>query len=782
MSVRQEKPEYEVVSVEDDAGFVKWTSWASDNVARLDVVVTAFIVVFLLFAVISGCVTWYNYKYQGAMGGMLQTAWKFDSGNYGFELISHRMSGIVPFYFNLNVSMFQNLNMENGAGLHFYPTAPPTHSRGILPSTHQNGIFMHAGIDSIIDMDGGNIINVHDLIADYIYGNVASRVNGSTEDNIAPGLAVGLLLNGNVSVGFSPNPGSYPEVVNQVNEISTGSFTLYSVARIGASRSITAFIADDGSVMAYASTRDPVSGVTTNTVPVEILATGLAVARTIKLVSLGLADGSTANSTALIYVKDSTSDNIYVRVIDFTDPEVPTFQDPFGTVDPGFGVLKNINPVVQDAVAIPHTHVAGEPASSRWIILAFSDTSGNNTAVPLTANETAAGTPVFTNVNGGWVYGFNVLADVTATYTFPFNHTSLRQIGAVTGATDESTSTDLAGNCASCIKLQFGGVNQQYGVSSRAGGSLEGLQFEMEQLILPAKTLNLTANGRYLNYTLDPTKNPNGDTVIWDAALGNVDGSGVQYYHTAYGIGLSQFGGLFSLRVASGASTTDSYSGKFGNMVLQPDTSYTGSLISVAATCADRLIITYTTTTLELLHTVSVLISSTTPSFCSPAGCQYTGTPVYASAYEAYSAQTVWQNLASTAYSCSSLTSFFTTYAAYDQTAVYNTTIHSVTGEVGVYTLTYATQINPIVVVGVSSGFTNLTSGIIQYQTSGVLDLSTTTYGILGRTCPYEAPFDVYACVNGSLTGSQFCDSISALNPSPRVGRANVDCTLTIEV
>lgn len=768
------------------------------NFSRMDYALTGVsvvVAVLLLFAVIGGCVCWYNYVYQQDMGNMLKRAFKFSSKHNGFGLIEDRMIAELPWYFKLNVSITQNLNMEDGAGLHFYPGLP-LHSRNvqheeeqeggkrmILPSAHQYGILFHNGELGIIDMDGGNIINVHDLYADNIYGSVSSRVNGSTADNIAPGLAVGLLTNGNVSIGFSPNPGSHPPVVNGYQAYTSGTAVLVATARYNINKTANAYLDDNGAIFLYVATRDDDTGVTTTSEPVEILAAGIALgARTFKLISLGTADGNCANSVVLVYINNGASDNIYVRVMDLTDPEAPVFQDPFGSDQPGFGVLKTITPRIQDAVAITHTHTLGEDPSSRWIILAFSDVSGNNSAVPLTTNETIVGVPVFANVDGGWVYGFNVLANATATYTWPLNYAPIRQIGAVVDAGNVSTSNDLQGDCDQCIKLHFGGVLQTYGVSSRAGGSLEGLQFEMEQLVLPAKTLNLTANGRLAGYTLQTGNNQGADDFYWGADLGQVDGSGIQFYHAAYVIGESQFGHVFSMLVNNSASTSDSYTGQFGNDVQYPYSSYVGSLVSVAATCSDRVIITYTTTSFGSQHTVSVLLETQTPSRCLPTGCQYTGTPVYASAYEAYVAQTVWSNLAASSYSCTTLTPFFTTYTAYDMFSQYNSTIYSTSGMVGQYTLTYADLISPEFVVGVSVGYTNLTTYLVEYQTSGSLDLSTLPNGILGRTCPFEAPFYVYACSNGSLSDSQFCRDPSATNPGPLVGYANVDCTLTVNV
>jgi hypothetical protein len=96
--------------------------------------------------------------------------------------------------------------------------------------------------------------------------------------------------------------------------------------------------------------------------------------------------------------------------------------------------------------------------------------------------------------------------------------------------------------------------------------------------------------------------------------------------------------------------------------------------------------------------------------------------------------------------------------------------------------VTYADNTKPVYVVGVSTGYTNLTAGTVSVQTSGSLDLNTLPNGILGRSCPLEAPTPIYACSNGSLTDSKYCRDNAATNPGPFIGIANVNCVLSIAV
>lgn len=762
------------------------------NIIGLESALVITMVIGTLWLIAITVVASLNWEYSHSIGRMLKHVFKFADNNNGFGLLKDIMTTEVRWLFKTNVSFMQYLSMEDGGGIHLWPPpVPPLHLIGkrsadeanlVLPSAQQYGIYFHNGPLGIIDMDGGDIINVDVLQANIIIGDLVSVVNGSTADNIAPGLVVGLLRGGNVSVGFNPNPLYYDPVANQAQNTLAGTSQLLRTARIGTNKTASIYFDDAGAIQLFVTVRDDDTGDNINSAPVEVLPAGIAVLRTALVVSLGDSTYGFLNSVVLIWVNDDTSDNIYARVIDLTDPTAPVFQDPWGVNSPGFAALKTIAPRLQDATAISHVHVASEDPSSRWIILAFSDTTGNNSAVPLTANETATGTPVPTSVAGGWVYGFNVLANASMTPLWPLNYTGLRQIGTVYDLTSESNSTDLSGDCNKCIKVQYTGVSQTFGVSSRTGAGLRSLQFELEKLVLPDKSLNLTADGRLAGYTLPPEYNTVPDTYMWDHGIGNVDASGIQYLHVAYIIGGSQFGHVFTAKINNSASTSDTFTAQFGPDAEYPFSVYANGFLSIASTCADRVIVSYVNTKYGRQETVSVLISSLTPSLCSPSGCQYVGTRASVSSYSAYNFQTVWQNLNAQSYSCSALTDFFTVFATLNEFNVVNTSISMASGLVGSYSISYADNVRPVYVVGVATKYTNLTSGVVEYQSGGAFDVASTAYPIIGASCPLQTVVPVYACTNGSISISPYCASSKTTSPGPYIGLASPPCTVTIAV
>jgi hypothetical protein len=764
----------------------KWVEWSMYRLQNALLVIGG---ILLVVALIGAGFAWYTYNQQQNMSGAMRQIFQFGDGHGGFELIKGRASIQSPLLVKLNASFLQDINMENGGGIQFYPVAPPLHLKRsadvVLPSAGQYGIHFHNGAAGIIDMDGGDIVNVNELQADTIIGTVSSRYNASTSDNIAPGLAVGLLLNGSLGVGFSTNPNGGEPIYSQSQTLLLlpQNSKLISQARLSLTQAVQAWMDDDdGGIQAVVTTVDLATNVSTNSDPVTILPAGQFLLRAFFIVALGNTAGDSLTSALLVWVHNAASANIYARVIDFANPAAPVFQDPFAPTSLGFAALKNIDAFLQSATVVDHTHAVGEAASSRWVVIAFSDFAGNNSAVPLTPNETTTGTPVYANVNGGWVYGFNVIANASATPTWPLNHTTLHQIGQVYGATDVSTSADLAGNCEQCIKLAHS-TGSQYTVSWRTNSSLQTIQVEVEQLFLPERVLNLTTGGRFAGYVLPNEQNPSGEDYLWDTSVGQPDSNGVQYYHAGYTIAADQTGHLFTLRIVNGAATSDWARTAIGNDVQYPYSFFGGVLISLSATCGDRVIVTYTTSLYGQQSTVSVLMSGMTPSECGVTGGCMLETPAASLAgIEAYVALTTWQTLGDGNFPCTGLSPFFSAFGEEDQYVEDNTTIYATAGTVGSYTITYASSVASKYVIGVSTGYTNLTTGLVEVQTSGSLNLCQLPFGVLGRVCPYESPFYVYACPNGSLTWSKFCNDPTAMSPGPLLGLANVDGTLDISV